>query len=961
VPQKFAFEINAPAENGGSDLSVGADTRQAHAPRRQWKSAVRAVGRSRQPGWHRAGLTLGARVAQNAQSPAPFLFPVFPAMTPQPHPPGDRAALAERIKVLEARERHLCGLIDSARDAVLEMDAKGMLTSWHASAERMLGWTADEALGRRIGDVIVPPQHRSAHDAAFAMHLEAGQDRAINRLLEIEALHKDGSLMAIELSVFTVLVDGRPGFGASIRDISRRRAAEQALRLSEERYRAVIEHVSDGMVVMQGGQVVFSNPAAATLLGRPAADILRHGFLHWIHPDDQQLALAQQQGARAGDGAGPRVGMHATGADGSLRRLSVGMIDIPWAGQRATLCFFSDVTASHALEEVVKRTNERYKAVVEHVDEGMIVIKDERIAYSNARAAEIVGMSLEDMQQVGFLHRVHPDDHELVLGRQRRRLAGEEVPSRYEVRLLLPGGVVRWIGIGVSAVPWDGGRALLIFFSDISERKALEARLRETLEQHEVILDNSLVGIAFLTHDGAFRWSNRAMARIFGMAPDAPPSADLGSLFASLPDYEQVQRDFAGAVLEGRVFQRDLEMRRVDGSTFWITASGKAVSVLDKTQGSVWAAMDITHRKQLEAALERTSSEREAIFNSALVGISFNINRRAQWVNDKFEEMTGYSRAELVGNSSRILYRDDATFEADGRLTRAALVKDGVYVDERRFYRRNGEGFWVQLAGRCVHDRNPDAGVIWTLLDITGRRQAEDNIRAALEREKELNDLRSRFVSMTSHEFRTPLAAILSAAELLRDFSERMPAADRAEVLESIGAAVKRMAGMLDRVLLIGQVEAEMLEFKPAPTDVAALCSAIAEDARALQGASGCELLTRFGGQPPGALFDAKLLRHILGNLLSNAIKYATPASAVTFSSSVQAGRMVFEVENQGIGIPAAEIPHLFQSFQRASNVGDIPGSGLGLAIVRKCIELHGGEVEVRSDPGRSTRFTVTL
>ena len=767
----------------------------------------------------------------------PTAAPHQPLPEPAEADEGNEAGLRAEIRSLRERQRHLMSLLDSARDAVLEMDSAGLVTSWNFSAERMLGWTAAEAIGQRMSDLIVPHVHRAGHEAGLAMYLKTGHAKTINRLLEIEALHKNGSLLSIELSIFTITLDGKTSFGAFIRDISDRRAAEQAARLSKERYRAVVEHA----------------------------------------------------------------------------------------------------------------------------DEGMVVVKDERVAYANARAAEIAGISLEDMQQIGFLHRIHPDDHALVLDRQRRRLGGEDVPSRYELRLLLPGGTIRWIGISVTVVPWDGEPAILTFFSDISQRRKLEEKLRDTLEERETILENSLVGIAFLTHDGVFRWSNQAMKKMFGFAHAAKTPADWRTFFVSEEQYSRVAGTIATCLSEGRAYQSDLQMRRLDGTLLWVTASGKAVSVIDKTQGSVWAVMDITARKELEAALARTSSEREAIFNSALVGISFNVGRRIQWVNDKYQEMTGYSRSELVGCSSRILYADDETFEADGRRTREVLERDSVYVDERQFRRRNGETLWVQLAGRCVTDRKPAIGVIWTLLDITERRRAEDNIRAALEREKELNDLRSRFVSMTSHEFRTPLAAILSASELLRDYSERMPAAEKAEMLESIGAGVQRMARMLDRVLLIGQVEAGMLEFRPGEIDLRSLCETIAEEARVLQPKTNCSIVTDFCPLPVSAVFDAKLLRHMLGNLLSNGVKYSPMGGEVVFRISRQGKQTVFEVENRGIGIPADEIPHLFESFHRASNVGDIPGTGLGLAIVKNAVKLHGGTISVKSEPGGSTCFTIVL
>ena len=152
-------------------------------------------------------------------------------------------------------------------------------------------------------------------------------------------------------------------------------------------------------------------------------------------------------------------------------------------------------------------------------------------------------------------------------------------------------------------------------------------------------------------------------------------------------------------------------MCRLDGKLLWVTVTGKAVSPVDETQGSVWAAVDITPRKALEVALARASSEREAIFNSALVGISFHVDRRIQWVNDKYEEMTGYPRTELVGDTTRKFFADDQDFESEGRNAWASLSRGGVYVDERRLLRRDGKILWAELAGRCVNLQNPDVGV----------------------------------------------------------------------------------------------------------------------------------------------------------------------------------------------------------------------------------------------------------
>lgn len=124
-------------------------------------------------------------------------------------------------------------------------------------------------------------------------------------------------------------------------------------------------------------------------------------------------------------------------------------------------------------------------------------------------------MSVEDMLREGYLHRVHPDDRPIVDARRQLRLAGKPVPNRYEIRLLLPDNTVRWVDIGVTIVPWDGELATLTFFSDVTSRKALEVELKNTLQERETILQSSIVGIAFLTPEGRFKWANDAMLADF--------------------------------------------------------------------------------------------------------------------------------------------------------------------------------------------------------------------------------------------------------------------------------------------------------------------------------------------------------------------------------------------------------------------------------------------------------------
>jgi PAS domain S-box-containing protein len=492
----------------------------------------------------------------------------------------------------------------------------------------------------------------------------------------------------------------------------------------------------------------------------------------------------------------------------------------------------------------------------------------------------------------------------------------------------------------------------------IERKQAFEA-MHQSEERYRNVVEQVGQGMMVL-HGHSVLYANRQAAAMLGVsAAELSEQGWTGNMHPQ--DRAQMLADFSSAnPLQAAGPAREFELLMDDGDSRWIEMGATRVQ-WDGLPSTLAFLSDITQRKQLELALRRTSFEREAMLNTALVGISFNVRGRIVWVNAKCAEMSGMRREQLMGQSPRIFYASDEEYEVERQRTDAALRADGVFSAERRSFSHNGASLWVLVAGRCVEGKDPDAGVIWTLLDVTERRRAEDDIRQTLERQRELNVLRSRFVAMTSHEFRTPLASIFSSAELLRHYEDRLPVGERRELLLSIESAVQRMEQMLNRILLIGKAEADMLEFRPQRRDLRALCERFVRDARQQYPRAPSTLELVWELAQPEVLCDEKLLGHMLSNLLSNALKYSPEGGVVCLRVGPHPEGLALGVQDQGIGIPENEQADLFGSFQRASNVGDIEGTGLGLSIVKKSVELHGGRVQVQSQPGQGTLVQIFL
>jgi PAS domain S-box-containing protein len=315
---------------------------------------------------------------------------------------------------------------------------------------------------------------------------------------------------------------------------------------------------------------------------------------------------------------------------------------------------------------------------------------------------------------------------------------------------------------------------------------------------------------------------------------------------------------------------------------------------------------------------------------------------------------------ELIGHNF-FSFIPDEDHESVKQHVAALSRENPVVLVEHRVLALGGDVRWMQWTNRLIFDaQGQNAEIQGVGRDITESRRIEEVLRKALAREMELGELKSRFVSMVSHEFRTPLAVILMNADMLKRYGGQLKEAQKEQYLSSIHASIRHMADLLDDVLVISRAEVGKMEFNPESVDLEAFSQDIIDE---IKTTTSLSLSFRFSatGRCRGAVVDKKLWQLIVGNLVSNAAKYSLPSSVIRIDLSCGVGQIVFRIQDEGIGIPEKDQRHLFETFHRAQNVGKIPGTGLGLAIVKQCVEQHGGTITFESAEGVGTTFTVTV
>ena len=366
---------------------------------------------------------------------------------------------------------------------------------------------------------------------------------------------------------------------------------------------------------------------------------------------------------------------------------------------------------------------------------------------------------------------------------------------------------------------------------------------------------------------------------------------------------------------------------------------------------------DISERVKAEKRLRQLSRIVEQAPFSIIIT---DLAGRIEYANPRFCTVSGYTEQEATGQNPRILKSGETAPEIY-RAMWQTITHGKVWTGELRNRRKNGEIYLESVViAPVVDDKGQTTHYVALKDDVTAQKRSAADAAAKLEREHQISEMKSRFISVTSHEFRTPMAAAMGSVELLLNHLDRLTPAKRQELLNRIDLSLHRMTAMLDDILTLNRLDTNRTEVRLGPLDLRLLLRNVMEEIE-LGDRKAHVFELRTAGDCGAFVSDPNLLHHIFSNLFSNAVRYSAAGKLVQVAATVDATGARVAITDQGIGIPPADLTRLFQPFERGSNVGTIGGTGLGLNIVKRMTEGLGGTITVAPVASGGTCFTLTL
>lgn len=624
---------------------------------------------------------------------------------------------------------------------------------------------------------------------------------------------------------------------------------------------------------------------------------------------------------------------------------------------------FQDITDRKQAEIELKKTQGIWEFARDGSGDGLwdLDMQKDKLNF-NKLGKEMLGYAEDDIgdevKEWDLL--IHPEDMLRVRSTVMKHIEGKTPHYSCEYRMRCKDDSYKWILSRGLVVDRDAAAKpirMLGTTSDITERKQAERILRE---KERLLSSTARIGqIGGWTLDlesGTLEWTEETF-RIHELS-----SADKPDLTHAIEFYHQDDQPMVMAAVEAmseksESSEFDARIITARGNTRWVRATGQRIRKEDGRNVIEGTVQDITSRKESELQLRKLSN---IIEQAPLSIVITNLDGDIEYANPRFTQVTGYTLEEAIGQNPRILQSGETADEVYDNMWET-LTRGEVWSGELINKRKNGE---IYLETAVIAPIFDDQGKIthYTALkdDITAQKRREEDAAAKLVNEQAISEMKTRFISVTSHQFRTSMAAAMASAELLANHLDELSAEKRKNLFDRINSSLNRMTVMLDEVLLINRIDAKRVEVRPSKINLSLFVNDLIAGVKAGDSADHRFELQDDSGMKT-FMTDENIMHHILENLMSNAVHYSPAETIIKVHLTAVNDELQVSVEDQGIGIPREDRERIFEPFERGSNVGSIKGTGLGLNIVKRMTEMLSGSITLECPEGGGSCFTLTL
>ncbi|MBH8573881.1 PAS domain S-box protein [Nostocaceae cyanobacterium CENA369] len=879
--------------------------------------------------------------------------------------------LEESMQQLQASEAKFRCLVESDIIGTIVADMSGAIAEANDAFLKMVGYTRQDLLAGRVRWCdMTPPEYQEADNRSITQLRTTG----VCQPFEKEYIRKDGSRVPVLLG--SALLDNNQQIIGFVLDLTARKQAENALRESQSRYRALTNATIESVVIHENGKILDANPAFARMFGYEISEVIGMPVANFLTPESYKIC---QETVQSGDEKYYEV--TALKKDGTNFFLEVVVKSYTYQGRQVRVSAGRNITERKQAEAALRESEKRFRRLVESNIFGVAFSNfNGSFHYANDYFLNMVGYTREEMLAGQMRWDAMTPPEYLDLNKKGiEELLKYGVATPFEKEYIKKDGsrVPILIGVALLQEPYDRHQEIITFCLDLTqqqaarqERQRAEQALRQREEELRLITNAVPVFISYVDTQQRYRFNNKKYEEWYGISA----SETYGKHIQEVVDetvYQSI-RPYIERVLSGEQVTYETQLPDKDGTIHYVIITYVPQFNQEGTvEGFVTLISDITERKRSEAAL-KASEERFRKLTEKVRVIPWEVDATTgnfTYVGPQTVEILGYPLTDWYADNfwEEHIHPEDREWAIEYCIE-SSLTLDN-YEFEYRMLAADGRVVWLYDIVNVVRNGRTPRQLHGFMIDITDRKFSEQEREQLLKREQAArasaeaaNRMKDEFLGTLSHELRTPLNAMQGWTQLLR--SRKFNETTTAQALETIDRNTRSLAQLIEDVLDVSRIIRGTLHLKTHPLELIAIVEAAIDTIRPAADAKEIRIECRFDPAVGVVMGDANRLQQIVWNLLSNAVKFTSKEGIVTVQLERINSGVQIRVSDTGGGIAPEFLPYVFERFRQAdsSTTRSHGGLGLGLAIVRHLVELHGGTVCAESPGiGQGATFIVNL